>query len=458
MKRLKNFLMQHSYKLLFIFATGFFLLVHFLYQGWDFSTYVLNAQYLFDSGDYFEISRAPLMSVLLWCLSLFGWRIAEYLYIIFISGLFFISSYLLARGLKLNEIYFYLFSINAFVLLYGLVEGTELLALAFLELFLFFLIKNRWYAGFFLGLVCLTRYPMVVFFPLVIFHKSWKIRIASAFAFVFAFIPWLIYNQIVWGNLFYSIADSYSLNILYRDYVPHVFHLASVIIAANILFPLVILGIIIFIKKREFRRDTLIILAAIVVTIYSVYSVKADVLRYYLPLTIPFAFFSVYAFHSFSEKQKKYFLVIFFIFTIFALLFGLNKLEEKIPDYTNIFEEIEDIKDCQLSSNIWVDLSYRGILSEPYPRREMLELTLEKEYVLFYYNAREPEYMYNLTFLEEFPIYFQDDDFIILGDTCSPIRTVNSSYLQRLNRDLLEMDNYTISEDPCEILFSISCN
>ena len=239
------------------------------------------------------------MSVLLWCLSLFGWRIAEYLYIIFISGLFFISSYLLARGLKLNEIYFYLFSINAFVLLYGLVEGTELLALAFLELFLFFLIKNRWYAGFFLGLVCLTRYPMVVFFPLVIFHKSWKIRIASAFAFVFAFIPWLIYNQIVWGNLFYSIADSYSLNILYRDYVPHVFHLASVIIAANILFPLVILGIIIFIKKREFRRDTLIILEAIVVTIYSVYSVKADVLRYYLPLTIPFAFFSVYAFHSF---------------------------------------------------------------------------------------------------------------------------------------------------------------
>lgn len=460
MKKLKNFLTQHSFKLflLFILGTSFFLLEHYLYQGWDFSAYALNAQYLFDQGQYFEISRAPLMSLLLGLLSFLGWRSAEYLYIVFASGLFFLSTYFLARELKLNEVYFYLFSLNAFVLLYGLVEGTELLALALLELFLLFLIKNKGYAGFFLGLVCLTRYPSVIFFPLLLFHKGWRIKIASACAFVLAFVPWFMYNYFSWENVFYSIADSYALNILYRDYVPHAFHWTSVLLAANVLLPLLLFGVFLFLQKRDFRRETWIILAATVVIIYSVYTVKADVLRYYIALTIPFVFFSVYAFNYFSEKQKKYFILIFFLFTILGLFFGLHKFQEKIPDYSKVFEEMENIQGCQLSSNIWVDLSYRGRLSEPFPREEMLQKTLEESYVLFFYPAREPEYMSNASFLEEFPIYSQTEEFIILGDTCSPIKPVNSSYLQQLNRDLLQIDNYTISEDPCEILFSFSCS
>lgn len=459
MKKLSRFLTQHLYKLFlfFLLGTSFFLVEHALYQGWDFSVYVLNAQYLFDSGQYFEISRAPLMSMLLGLFSFFSWRSAEYLYIFFVSGLFFLSSYLLARELEMDTFYFYLFSLNAFVLLYGLVEGTELLALALLELFLVFLIKNKWYAGFFLGLVCLTRYPLVVFFPLLLFHKNFKTKIWSIYAFVLAFIPWFIYNHLSWGNVFYSIADSYALNILYRDYVPHTFHFTYVLLAVNILLPLVILGIFIFVKKRDFQRETWIILAATAVIVYSVYTVKADVVRYYITLTIPFVFFTVYALRSFSEKQKKYVLVIFFLFTLLSLFWGLEKLEQKRPNYTELFKEIEGIQDCQLSSNIWVDLSYQGRLSEPYPREEMLQSTLEEGYVLFFYSAREPEYMNNKTFLKQFPIYVQKEEFIVLGDTCSPMEIVDSSYLQRLNRDLSQIDNYTVSEDPCEILFHFPC-
>lgn len=166
MRNFKNFLLQKANKLniVLFFATAFFLLGHFLYQGWDFSAYVLNAQYMFSDGNYFELYRAPLTSVLLGVFSFLGWKGAEYTYILFCSILFFFSSILLTRNLKLDEFYFYLFSVNGFVLLFGLIEGTELLALALLELFLVFLIKNKWYAGAFLGLVCLTRYPLVVFF------------------------------------------------------------------------------------------------------------------------------------------------------------------------------------------------------------------------------------------------------------------------------------------------------
>ncbi len=454
MKRLQNFLMQASSKitLLLLFATSAFILGHILYKGWDFSVYVLNAQYLFGEGTYFEISRPPLMIFFLGVFSFFGWRAAEYIYIIFSSLLFFLSSLTLARSLRLQVFPFFLFSINAFVLLFALREGTELLALALLEFALAFLIQNKNYAGFFLGLVCLTRYPFVVFFPLLLFHKSWKTRLLSALGFVIAFIPWFWYNKVHYGNIFYSIADSYALNVLYRDYVPHAFHWSSFLFAGNILLPLFFWGIFLVLYKQKFSREKAILFSLFLLIFYSVYSVKADVLRYYIPFTIPFVFFSVSALEFFSQKSKKILLVSFIFLTLLFTLFGF--LSYPSQDFSYIPEGIHMIDGCALESNIWVPLNYYGRVSEANPPAYAFNSSLENgNYILLYYDAREPAYMFNQSFLSGHPIVMQTEEYILLGKGCLSLSSVDASYLEKLNLLLLENYNYTVSEDPCEILF-----
>ena len=455
MMKLKNFFMQHLSRLYFIFfiATFFFFLQHFLYQGWDFSAYVLNAQYVFSGGNYFELYRAPFMSFLLGLFSFFGWKTAEYIYIFSASALFFFSSLFLARTLKINEFYFYLFSVNSFVLLFGLIEGTELLALAFLELFLVFLIKNKWYAGIFLAFVCLTRYPLVVFFPLLLFHKGWKTKILSALAFVLPFIPWFVYNKIYYGNIFSSLADGYALNILYREYVPHTINISSLLFAANILLPLILLGIWYFFSKKDFSREYFILGSAILLILYSVYSVKADVVRYYIPLTIPFVFFSVYALQKFSEQRKKLIVLIFILFTLVFTIYSLSQYYQE--DYTKLLSEITEIEPCALQSNLWVPLSYSGRLSEAFPSQQMLDSSIkEGYYVLFYYDAREPAYISNASLLHTYPVYLETEEYIILGEGCKAIQAVDSLYVESLNTRLASVYNYTVPEDPCEILFN----
>ena len=65
--------------------------------------------------------------------------------------------------------------------------------------------------------------------------------------------------------------------------------------------------------------------------------------------------------------------------------------------------------------------------------------------------------MYNQTFLRQFPIVVETGDYILLGDGCAPITPADRSYLERLNDTLLTVYNYTVSEDPCEILFRGNC-
>ena len=180
---------------------------------------------------------------------------------------------------------------------------------------------------------------------------------------------------------------------------------------------------------------------------------KADVVRYYIPLTLPFVFFSVYGFTLFSEKKKRIFTLVFLFITIF-LVCGWWFSHSSSETFVHLPEEIASIDDCALQSNIWVPLNYYGRVSEPNPASYGVSSSLEKGYyILLYYDAREPEYMHNQSFLLEYPIARQTEKYILLGEGCLPIQTVDRSYLERLNGYLLRTYNYTVSEDPCEILF-----
>ncbi|MBL7051799.1 MAG: hypothetical protein ISS01_01790 [Nanoarchaeota archaeon] len=416
-------------------------------MGWDFSVYVLNAQYWFGNGMYFEIERAPLMSLMIGFFSIFTWKFAEYLYIILVSSLFFFSSVKLAEVFKVDKLVFYLFSLNAFVLVYGLIEGTDLLALSLLGLFLAYLLKNDWKAGLFLGLACLTRYTFVIFLPLLLFHKKIRSFILSCLSYCLVFVPWFIYNKIVYDNIFYSIASSVALNVVYRDYIQSSIDYMNFVYAWNILIPLIVIGLVYFVWKERIDRKYLLIFGFIALSFYSVYNLKSNIVRYFMIFTIPGALFASYAMKKI--KWKTFIVVAFIILTLVSTAFVFSSERFVNEDYEDL--GIDD--ECALKTNLWVTFNYNERIAEVFPRKELVSHYIDEGYyMLFKYNAREPEYMFNESFMSEFPVVYQDEEYILIGEGCVEISSVDESYIDRLNNDLLLAYNYTETDDPCFLL------
>jgi Gpi18-like mannosyltransferase len=78
--------------------------------------------------------------------------------VIFLAGV-----YLLTKELKLNTFVVYAMIFTPFMLSYAMFTGTELLFLALILFAIYFIVKNSFWAGFFLGLSALTRYTGIVF-------------------------------------------------------------------------------------------------------------------------------------------------------------------------------------------------------------------------------------------------------------------------------------------------------
>ncbi|MBS3162926.1 EpsG family protein [Candidatus Woesearchaeota archaeon] len=438
----------HKILIVFIVSTIFFIIQHSLFLGWDFSVYVSNAKYLFGNGSYFEIYRPPLTSIILGLFHFLGWKISEYIYIVLVSLLFMYASVKLAKSLKLNPFHFYLLSANVFVLLNGLIEGSELLAFALLELFIAYLIDDKPFSTLFLSLACLTRYPIVIFFPLILFHKGLKNKIISALLFVVPFIPWFIYNKSHYGNIFYSIADSFALNIIYRDYIQNTLNISSILSVANILLPLFIIGVFYFIYNKDFSRKNLIFLFSFILILYSIFSMKADVTRYYLPLTLPFVFFSVYALSKIPRNISKRIIILFIIITPILLFFSYNNFEEYTPQ-----KELYSLN-CSILSNVWAPLNYYGIFASPSPDVRVLDYYIRVGYLIHLdYSASEPDYAFNSTLIAQYPIYSETESYIILGDGCIQENYSSQSYLNLLNEKSRIINNSSVSDDPCVILF-----
>ena len=186
--------------ILFILATAYFLFQHHAALSWDFSSYVENAKYLFSGGTYFEPLRPPLMPFILGILSIFGFSIAEYMYIILASALFMYSSAKLAETLDFDKVAFYAVSLNAYVLISGLYNGTELLSVALLELSIAAIIKKEEISGFYLALSALSRYTGLALFPLLIFLGNPKKIVKSIILFSIPLSIWFLYNYIKFGN------------------------------------------------------------------------------------------------------------------------------------------------------------------------------------------------------------------------------------------------------------------
>lgn len=495
-KRVQNILIL----ILFLLSTSFWILQHYQFYSWDFSAYLMNAKYLVGEGNYYEHYRPPLAPFLMLIFSPFGWKSAEYIYIIFVSLLFLYSSTKLAKSLKFNSMIFYALSLNPFVLLYGMSVGTELLSIALLELFIVSLIKNN-YSGFWGGVASLSRYQLILFSPLVLFYKGWKKKIINLILFGVPIFVWLIFDKIISGHPLTSISDGYALNIKYRDYIHQSIDINHLMNFVNILLPLFILGVVFVIyrlikqykisinynnikskENKSYKKSTiiklynllyqilqnnkihLIFLFTIIITFYTYATTPMKFDRYLFSGMIGVVYFSYLGFDWVNRKSIRKMLLFLIILTavVIPIYLTYSGNGDNIEKYKSVAEKINtlNLSQCNIMSNGWVPLNYLGIKSLPSPREQLVNYSIEKgEVIVLFKNIWEPEYVHNSSFISKFNTILEDDSVVIIGnDNCSGKNTnknnrLDTTYTEKLNEITVLLYNESTETNPCSILF-----
>ena len=424
---------------LFLLSTIFFLYQHNAVLAWDFSAYILNAKYLFYEGTYFEVYRAPMTSILLGFFLIFD-SLAEYLFIILVATLFLWGNIKLGDAIheKFSESYnikkeifllvFYIFSLSPFVLKYATSVGTELLGLAFFELFLASFIKNKT-SGHFLALAFLTRYNFLLFAPLLLINKNYKQIIKNLIAFVILICPWLFFNFIKYGNWFTSIIDSYALNVANRTYTIQPFEINSIFIVAGILIPFLIIGTfsevqrMLMKKNKSLNRYSLLFLIIFLLIIYDFYNTPFKITRYLFNLSLPIAFISAIGFSKIyvqSEKIKKpLLLIVILIFSLSLLTLSVTTNQIKIHDdkFYDAAQDIAKLKinNCEILSPHWVPVTY--YTENVYPLGEtMVDGSINQDkIILLFKNEESVDFQKEYTNFEGYYHFYETEEYLFLS-------------------------------------------
>jgi len=473
--------------LLFIIATIFFIYQHAGYSSWDFEAYVLNGKYWFSGGKYFEIFRPPLMSLMLGIFSFISWKFSEFIFIIVVSSLFAYSSVKFAKSVNFNPAVFYGLSLNVYILNQGLINGTELLSLVFLELFIVFLLENKYFSGFVLGLSVLSRYTNLAFLPLIFLHMNLKQIIKSLTLLGLVISIWLTYNFYMFGNFFTSIADQYANNILYRSYAVQTIQLNHFLQVQNILIPLFLLGFIltlikIFKKIKEMKKlhitsflntiDKLkieiIMLFFLVYSILSYTNIPSKNVRYLFNLALPTIYFSYIGLDYLVNKivkikinkiktSKTLMMVAVCVIVIISFIMAINYSQDFDPPqvYNSAINKLNElnISNCSMESNSWVKLNYYGLQTEPLKRMQLINKSIYdgKLVVLFKHRG---ENVYNASFISSSFLIFENDEYVIMGyGECKFATEYKESYLQQTDYAIFQTRGYHINTNSCFILF-----
>jgi len=467
MKKILEFLKKnYLISILFFLSTIFFLFQHFSYLGWDFSAYVINAKYLFVDNHYFEVYRAPMVSFIIGIFSFLG-KFSEYVFILIVSSLFFVSSIKLSDVLHKNYFYkfkidkklfrflFYFFNLNIFVFTFGIIEGTELLALSFFQLFIYTLISKK-VSGHYLALAVLTRYNFLMFIPFLFFSKDIKKIFKNFITFVIVLFPWLLFNFLKWGNWFTSIADSYYLNVISRQTIAQVFNFSSLFFVINFFLPFFLLGIYVFfkkvyLKKFKFLKYDFLFILIFVFLLIDVITTPFKIKRYLFNFVLPITYFSIsgitFIINKFKKKDSflkilKIILLIFFVLMFIFMIcqvYKMRKGDEIFSESSKTIKEL-NLENCKIVSPHWVPVNYYS--KNVYFLDEINSSLKRNEIVLIFYNNPTFDDKFTKKDLEKYSYLFKNNNYLLISG-----KNVT-------NKNCAKVKDYDspIRKDSCEIL------
>jgi len=463
---------------MFFVSSVYFMIQHFFYLSWDFSVYAENSKYLFSGGNYFELMRPPLMPLLIGIASLFKfYDPGEYIFIVLANLLYLFMCYRLSQKLNVNKALFYALCLNPYVLSWGLFNGTEMLALSLVGLFIFYLSEEK-DAGFLLGLAFLARYTVLPLSVLLLFYKKPVKILKNAVYLLLPVLLWLSYDHLLAGSPFSSIADSYANNILSRQHMIQPFDFTDILFAGNMLLALSAYYIYRLMKDRKFRilqakewKMSIIMVLVIASAIYSYASTPFKDPRYLFNLTLPFAYFSAKGLASFfgnrhgsssNKNDYRYNNIAFAIGIIFLIIGFLGLLiispHDSIikKDFEKDIAEINGlgIKNCSIRSDAWPLLNHYGYRSN-FNKDLLTEKYLEKGEVLVLF-PKYGEYKYeDMDRLDKKFVLKKTKDYIVLKDPdkkCKDAERIFHSFLSGYNESLYLLKNKTIEIRPLSVL------
>ena len=457
--KIKEYILKNKeFLILYIISTIFFILYHYIYMGWDFAAYVINAKYWLGLEQYFETYRAPLMP---FTLMIFGAsKFAEYIYIFLISSLFAIACYKFSKTVKLNEILFYAFMLNPFTLLMGLIEGTELLSLTLL-LFSITLILNNKNSGYMFGLAFLCKYTNL-YNAIFIFFDRKKNIIKNIITFAIIIAAWFIFNYINYGNFFTSIANGYALNVKFRDYLPFVWGWSNFLILFNIIFPFLIYGIykrIKQIKIKPLQKIDWILIIYTIIQLYIYFSVPVKVERYLFNLILPVVYYSTYGINELIKNKSninvnKYIAIISIIIILIISISTTIKIDNNSgnsnPTSLKIINiaKSENITHCALKTNTWVEVNYLSDINvAPTINLDHIDMHIKEGYIMIL--AQNISHKYK---------FYSKNGYSAIGKKKNCKLNKNHkhdmTYLERIQIDIKRRYNETENIEPCHIIFN----
>ncbi len=378
-----------SFMSLFIFSV----LVFDYLKNWDMIVRILNARHIFFNGYYYEPMRALFESFVIGLFSFISQLYAIYLFIFFASVVFFISAYYLSRTLKMSFPFLFMFLLSPFILFYGIKNGSDLLVISFLIIYIVAILKDKpVLAGIFLSLAFVSKSYALLFSPLLLFFLWNKDRrsllklLVSLIAAVMALLPYFMYNFFAYGNFLYSVGLSYLYFHIFSSYISlslSISHLRNIPLIGfiEIIFPAALL-IFFFESERKYfisrvkkhKKEYAMIISACVLSFLVYFSVSnllsetgLSIFRFMLPLSI---FMYVLVFSFFRDKDLK-FVYLFFVvsFAIAVLLLGISSLSAFHLAYArsavSLFTSVYNPSTCTVSSNEWVYLDYLGLKAVP---------------------------------------------------------------------------------------------
>jgi|GEM_PF-3205024 len=395
MKKMKEVFTILFFSIL-IFIPAF--LFHLIQPNWDFLAYQLNSEWFCKNGKYFEWFRPPLVPLLL-CI------FPNYVYLFITSFLFILSLHLFAKKFKLKQEFFLLTTFSPLILIFSNQTGCDLIALAFL-LFSFYF-HPRIFSGFFYGLSLLTRYNYLIYFPLFIFKvKPKKFLLFLIFTFL-TFSPWLIFNFVKLQDPFFSLKNSYEMNVARRE---HRFGFKTLEHFILLAFPL-------FLsfpssKKFKFNKINLFFLFLLILTLLSYFQIPYKFERFLLPAVISISYFTC--------KLTKNFKLVLILTILISFLILFQVFESGIQDKNSVtWQDLEFLSfylknETCITSNVWVILNYKKITAVPIPFPYQFDEYLEKGFVFVIHKYTEdPTYIQNQTYLSKFHRIYEDQKFLI---------------------------------------------
>ena len=230
---------EHAVEIIsFLSLSVFSSLVFYFLMNWDMIVRILNARHMFNGGYYYEPMRAVLESFVIGLFSFISPVYAVYIFIFFVSAVFLVSVRYFSRAFKLDFAFLFMFLLSPFVLFYGIKNGSDLLVISFLILYIAMIMRDKpALSGVFLALAFVSKSYALLFSPLLLFFLWGKKRrdvvklLISLAAAATALVPYFIYNLLEYGNLFYSVGLSYLYFHIFSSYVslsPSIAHFESI--------------------------------------------------------------------------------------------------------------------------------------------------------------------------------------------------------------------------------------